>query len=201
MDPARPIRSDDPPLALHDRAADDLRFIRRTMERSSAFTAVSGSAGIAMGALALVAAWLTRGTPPERWVALWMGAAALGFVIAFTAMAYKARRTGEPILRGAGRKFLLGTLPALMVGGLLTLPLLNAGAAHLLPGAWLLLYGTAVLGGGAFSVRIVPLMGATFLGLGAVVLALPVLGNLLMALGFGVFHIGFGAVIAVRHGG
>jgi hypothetical protein len=121
--------------------------------------------------------------------------------VAFTATVRKARRTGEPILRGAGRKFLLGTLPALLVGGLLTLPLLDAGAAHLLPGAWLLLYGTAVLGGGAFSVRIVPLMGATFLGLGALALALPVLGQLLMALGFGLLHIGFGVVIARRHGG
>lgn len=198
---ARAATARQQPLALHDRAVEDLRFIRRTMERSGAFTAVSGWAGLGMGMLALAAAWLARGTQPERWVSTWLIAAGLAFVLALTAMVYKARRLEEPILRGPGRKFLLGTLPALLAGGLLTLPLLRAGAVDLLPGTWLLLYGIAVLGGGAFSVRVIPLMGAAFLVLGAVVLVQPAWGGEAMAFGFGGLHIVFGGVIAWRHGG
>jgi hypothetical protein len=200
---ARRVRTPNvqPPLALHERAVDDLRFIRRTMERSGAFTAVSGWAGMGMGLVALVAAWLARGAPAERWVTTWMIAAALAFVLALTAMVQKARRLEEPLLRGPGRKFLLGTLPALLAGGLLTLPLLRAGAVDLLPGTWLLLYGIAVLGGGAFSVRVIHLMGAAFLVLGAAVLVQPAWGGEGMAIGFGGLHLVFGAVIARRYGG
>ncbi len=56
--------------------------------------------------------------------------------------------------------------------------------------------------GGAFSVRIVPLMGLCFMTLGVLsFLAPPALGNLFLTSGFGLIHIAFGIVIARRHGG
>jgi hypothetical protein len=64
------------------------------------------------------------------------------------------------------------------------------------------LYGTAVVTAGAFSVRLVPIMGACFMVLGAVAFAVPAgYGDWLMALGFGGLQIGFGIVIARRYGG
>jgi hypothetical protein len=72
----------------------------------------------------------------------------------------------------------------------------------ILPGVWLLLYGTAVVAGGAFSVRIVPVMGVCIMLVGVVALfADPSLGNLFMGVGFGGAHLIFGALIAWRHGG
>ena len=80
--------------------------------------------------------------------------------------------------------------------------LLISGALAVLPGLWLLLYGTGVVTGGAFSVRTVPVMGLAFMGMGAVALiAPPSWGDALLAAGFGGLHLIFGAFIAWRHGG
>lgn len=191
------------PVALHDRAMDNLRFIRETMERSSSFTAVSGRGGVVMGLVALTAALLARDDAATvTWVATWMAAAVVSLSLALILMAQKARDAGETLLSGPGRKFAWNVTPPLAVGGLLTLGLLRAGLTELLPATWLLLYGAGVVTGGAFSVRIVPLMGLAFMALGTGALfAPPALGNLIMALGFGGLHIVFGVIIWRKHGG
>jgi hypothetical protein len=90
----------------------------------------------------------------------------------------------------------------MVVGGLLTYALYAAGAYNLIAGSWLLLYGTAVVTGGAFSVRVVPVMGLGFLIVGAVALFSPPSWNDgCLAAGFGALHIAFGTVIARNHGG
>jgi len=114
----------------------------------------------------------------------------------------KARRAETPLLTGPGRKFALSYSPPILVGVLLTVVLYRAGMTDALPGTWLLLYGTGVVTGGAFSVKAVPVMGLCFMLLGAVALfASASLGTYLMAAGFGGLHIIFGIIIARRHGG
>ena len=197
--PPRP--TDDP--ALHDRAMDNLRFIRQTMERATAFTAVPGWGGVGMGVLALIAAAVaeSRLTRAE-WLGTWLGTAVLGLTLGGWAMSVKARRAGTPVFSYSGRRFVLSYLPPMIVGALLTGVLVRAGLYEALPGTWLVLYGTGVVTGGAFSVRVVPLMGLCFMGLGALALfAPPAWGNALMAAGFGLLHIVFGVIIARRYGG
>jgi hypothetical protein len=201
-----PLRSDEPESpspALHARAMDNLIFIRRTMERATPFTAVPGWGGVAMGCVALVASTLAATQPNVRgWIAVWVGTAALGLMIGGITMSAKARRRGTSVLSYSGRRFVLSYIPPFLVGVLLTVVLVRAGLIAALPGTWLLLYGTGVVTGGAYSVRVVPLMGLCFMGLGALALFAPaVWGNALMALGFGGFHIAFGLVIARRYGG
>jgi len=191
------------PRPLHDRALDNLRYIRQTMERAGSFTAVPGWGQVGVGVTALVAALLAARQPtPELWLATWLGEAVVALGIGGSTMVRKAFAVNDPLLSGPGRRAGLSFLPPMVVGGLLTVALFRAGLWHALPGTWLLLYGTGFVTGGAFSVRIVPVMGVCFMTVGAVALLGPATwGNWLMAAGFGGLHIVFGTIIARRHGG
>jgi len=158
---------------------------------------------VAVGVTALAAAFLAaRQRTPELWLATWLGEAIGALAIGGSAMVRKAYAVNDPILSGPGRRFGLSFLPPMVVGGLLTVALYRAGLWHALPGTWLLLYGTGFVTGGAFSVRIVPVMGICFMLVGAVALFGPAAwGNWVMAAGFGGLHIGFGMIIARRYGG
>ena len=173
------------------------------MEQAAAFTAVPGWGQVGIGVTALIAVWIgQQQTTPERWLAVWLTEAAVALTIGATALVGKARAANAPLLRGAGRRFILALLTPFGVGALLTLALYIANMERLLPGTWLLLYGTGIATGGAYSVRIVPVMGLAFLALGATALfAPPAYGAWCLAAGFGGLHIAVGAIIAWRYGG
>lgn len=198
----RPDR-DDPSLELHARAMDNLRFIRETMERAGSFTAVSGWGAVVVGMTAVGAAWVaSRQHTPEAWLAVWWAEALFSLGIGGWTTARKARAAKMPLLSGPGRKFALSLAPPLVAGALLSAFLFDVGLVAALPGVWLLLFGTGVVTAGAFSVRIVPVMGMCFMALGTAALFTPAAwGNAVMALGFGGLHIVFGAIIAWRYGG
>lgn len=196
----RPAR---PPVALHDRAMDNLRYIRETMERSASFTHVSGLGGVLMGVIALGAgAAAAVVTGPTAWLAVWLGAAGLSFAVAAWAMARKSRAEGVSLLSGPGRRFAWNMIPPLLAGGILTFGLVRAGLFDLLPPTWLLLYGAGIVTGGSYSVRPIPLMGIGFMLAGVLALVSPpTWGDAYMAGAFGGLHIVFGAVIWRKHGG
>jgi hypothetical protein len=198
-----PIHPPRPPIPIDARAADHLRYIRETMESAAEFTAVPGWGGVAMGVTALAAAALAaRQTTSRAWLAIWLAEVFVAVAIAASAAATKARRANSSLFSGPGRKFVLSFAPPIFVGGLLTFALFQLGAAATLPGVWLLLYGTAIVTGGAFSVRAVPIMGLCLMALGTGALFAPAQwGNLFMAAGFGVVQMGFGLWIALRYGG
>jgi hypothetical protein len=190
-----------PPVALSDRALDNLAYIRETMESSRSFTSVPGWGGVAMGLSAIVAAVLVHNAP-EHWLRIWVVDAVVAAAIGGWSLRRKAAARGEKIASGVGRRFLLNLSPALLAAAVMTLALLFADRAELVPGSWLLLYGVAVVSGGAFSVRPVPVMGVGFIVLGTVALmAPPAWANYLLAAGFGGLHVVFGWIIARRYGG
>jgi len=190
--------------SIHDRAADNLRYIRDAMERASAFTAVPGWGGVVMGVTAIVAASLAHGRRSSGgdWLSVWLVEAVIGLAIGVAATIRKASRSGVPLVSGSGRRFVLSFAPPLVVGGLLTIALMREGGRDLLPATWLLTYGAAVVTGGAFSVPVVPILGLCFLGLGGLAVVAPASwGDILMGAGFGGLEIVFGLWIARRHGG
>jgi hypothetical protein len=190
------------PRELHAHAMENLRYIRETIERAGSFTAVPGLGGVLMGSTALVAAWVAGpAAGGRRLVAVWMAEAIVAAAIGVAGAAWKSHRARQPLLTGPGRKFAAAFSPAMAAGALLTAVLFQHGMIALLPGLWLLLYGTAIVSGGSTSVRVVPLMGLCFMAAGAAALIEPAAGCVLLAAGFGGLHILFGTIIAVKYGG
>jgi hypothetical protein len=191
------------PVPLHAHAIDNLRYIRETMERAGSFTAVPGWGGVAMGATALAAAGLASHAGSTRaWLLCWLLEGAVAVAIGVLAMERKARSAGVPIWSAPARKFVFSFVPPLIAAAALTVVLWHAVLVSVIPGLWLMLYGTGVIAGGAFSVRVVPVMGVCFLAAGALALfSPPSLSDLWLGLGFGGLHIVFGAMIARKYGG
>ncbi|MDM7923200.1 MAG: hypothetical protein QUS14_12945 [Pyrinomonadaceae bacterium] len=205
MTPLRKHESDeaDRPVSIGDRAIDNLQFIREAMERSTSFTAVPGYGGILMGVTAIVAAYIANNQIYLRdWLIVWVTEAVLAFAIGMVTMWQKSKLAKTSLLSTPARKFAMSFAPPLVVGIALTFGLWRFEHYGVMAATWMLCYGAAVIGGGAYSVRAVPVMGWCFIALGAVTLALPKgSGDEMMALSFGLLHVVFGAVIAKKYGG
>lgn len=182
---------------------EDLRFIRDTMERSAAFTAVSGWGTALLGATAVGAAWFAaQQASGFAWLQVWLAEGVLAVAIGLLSCTWKANRRGLPLFSGPARKVALGLAPPLVAGAFLTFLLFRAGLQPALPATWLLLYGAGIMTGGSFSVPIVPVMGVCFMLLGGLAALGPAAwGNWFLGAGFGGLHIVFGFFIARRHGG
>lgn len=190
--------------ALHEHAAESLRFIRDTMERAGSFTSIPGWGGFAIGLTAVAAAVIAHRfvDAPRTWLAVWLGDAALAAVVGAVTIAIKGRRAGTSFTSPVAKRFFVSYLAPILAAALLTLALYRAGAFAAMPAAWLLLYGTAFVSSGAFSIRVIPLMGVCFMLLGVAAAVVPfTAANALLGCGFGGLHVVFGFLIARRYGG
>ncbi len=188
--------------ALHEHAAANLRYIRETIDSARQFTSVPGKGLMAMGAVGILGSYLaSRQATADAWLTVWLLAAIVAGAIGVVSMVTKARGRDEPLSDGVGRRFVSSLLPAGFAACVLTFALGSTDPA-ILAGLWLLLYGAAIMAGGAFSVASVQVLGGAFLGCGALALALPPsFADPLLGFGFGGLHLGFGAYIARQHGG
>ncbi len=196
-------------LSPQSDALESLHVIRQTMEKSAQFTALPGRGIMLVGATALITSAIAARYSHwmSRWILIWVLEAPIAASIAVVAGYRKSSRLGLPLWSGPGRRMLVALAPPLFAGAVLTLALFMNNyqfrLASVIPGMWLLLYGAALMAAGAHSVPPIPVMGAAFLVLGAVVLIAnaPFLMNTAMAIGFGGLHVGFGWHIARKHGG
>jgi hypothetical protein len=197
------VPQNDEPPALHERAMDNLKYIRDTMERASAFTGISGWGQVAIGITAFASSFISAQQKTfKAWLAVWVAEAVIALLITGWSMDRKARAARMPLLSGPGRKVAFSLSPPIFAGAIVTVVLYRSGLTNAIPGLWLLLYGTGVVTGGMFSVSAVPIMGLCFMALGAAALFSPLeFANWFMAAGFGGLHIVFGVLIARRYGG
>ncbi len=196
-------QQDEEPQALHEHAIDNLRFIREAMERAGTFTAVPGYALILTGLSALLATAAAAAQPtPARWILVWILEAGIAVLIGGAGIILKARRLDFALRSAVARRFALALVPPILAGILLTWVFYRAGLAAEIPALWLVSYGTAVITGGALSVRIVPVMGLCYAVLGSAAFFFPSGWNdVLMATSFGGLQILFGVLIARNYGG
>ena len=188
--------------SLDQQAAESIAFIRHTMARSASFTAVPGWGGVVMGVIGAGAAAVATRADAMTWLAIWLAAAAIAVPIGFVAMIVKAHRHAVPLWSPAGRRFAQGFLPSILVAAILTVLLVREQRFDLLPPTWLLLYGAGVMAGGSASVATLAWTGATFMACGLAAGVTPASwGDLWLGVGFGAAHIGFGYIIARKHGG
>lgn len=207
MGNTRPLRKgrpeQDEPVNIGDRAIDNVKFIREMMERSASFTAVPGYGGILMGVTAVAAAYIANTQVYLRDSLLtWLIEAFLAFAIGFLAMWQKSKIAGQSLFSTPARKFAYGFIPPLVVGVVIVLGLWRYEYYYVMAPVCMLCYGAAVACGGAFSARVVPVMGWCFIALGTVAFILPSsYAQIMMGASFGLLHIIFGAIIARKYGG
>ena len=191
------------PEPMSGRAADNLRFIRQAMERTTTFTSIPGKGGVGMGMVALAASVIAARQPSaDQWLAVWLVAAGAAAVIGLIAMAHKARVSGATLTGATARRFAMGMAAPFVAGAAITYALWAARNFAVMAPSWLLLYGAGVLTGGIFSVPAVRAIGVCFMALGiAAIVAPPEWGNVWLGIGFGGLHVAFGIYIARNHGG
>ena len=184
--------------ALDRHARDDLKYIRETMARAGSFSAVPGWGTALVGATALLAAALAPRSH-SGWLLAWGVELLVALAIALVALRVKA---GDELSSGPARRFFTSFALPLATAAVLTFALVRADAWSVIPGAWLALYGCALIAGwGALTREVVPVMGASFCALGALALLFPGWNDAWLALGFGGLHVLFGIHIARRYGG
>jgi hypothetical protein len=190
MQPAKTVNLDTHAMAT-------LRYIRHSMDAAGS-VAVPGSAGIAMGIVGLAATALSL-IPDlaSYWFAVWLVAAPIAALAGALLMTRRAPVVSLIGIGTPGRKLLLGLLPGLFSGVVMTAVLWKADYIDAVPGTWLLLYGCALIPASLFTKTIVTWMGGCFVALGVLALVTPAASQIpLLGFGFGGLHIIFGILIA-----
>jgi len=198
---------------------DTLQDIKRMMERSSRFISLSGLSGIAAGICALTGAWFANSVIADHpgrlsnddstfqdgitlrefmGESLFMIAAltfACAFVLAFLFTWLRTRKNGIPIWGITSRRLLVSVAVPMIAGGIFLFKLIQSGAYGLIAPGCLIFYGLALVNGSKFTVGEVRWLGDGQIILG--IINLWWLGNGLYfwALGFGVLHIVYGALM------
>jgi hypothetical protein len=187
-------------IAIDSHALGTLNYIRASIDAAGAF-AVPGAAGIAMGAVGLAAAGVASiPALSGYWLIIWLAAATVAAGLGVILVARHRSGVGLPLYRGPARRFVLCLCPALLAGGVLTAVLWQAGDARLLPGVWLLLYGSAVLSATLMTapamMRLIGTMGGFFVVFGALAFEIPPRWhNVVLGAGFGLLHLIVGFLI------
>jgi hypothetical protein len=181
---------------LDSHAASTLRYIRESMEGAVSL-AVPGSAGIALGVIALITAAISS-VPGlgEYWLAIWLSASLVGAAVGGTLVVRESSLRSLRLIGTPLRKFVLSLTPSLFAAVVMTAVHWVSGNLHAIPGTWLLLYGCALIAASAATTRTIGVLGGCFALLGIAALLLPQrLQISLLAAGFGGLHIVFGFVI------
>lgn len=197
-----------------------LQDIKKMMERSSRFISLSGWSGVAAGSCALAGAWLAynkiqAAMPQVNRTAdgklyfpeaarqsltnsLMIIAAAVflaALLLAFLFTYLRSKKDGVAIWGSSAQRLLWNTILPMVAGGFVILRLLQGSYFGLIAPVCLIFYGLALINGSKYTVGEIKLLGYAQVILGVISLWMPGAGLIFWAIGFGVLHILYGAMM------
>lgn len=202
------------PALTQDVAFEHLRVIRTLMERASIYRAVSATAALCGGVLALgVSAWGLMQPPSyQAFLAAWLGVLCVSGSANLFLLMRESRDKGQPMVTDGLRMALRAVVPALLTGGVLGVSLIwFRQQMELAALVWMLCYGLALQGTVSFAPRSIIHLARAFLVSGQTLTILwlwkgwpagispPVaVASAYMGLTFGLYHIIYGVAVYLR---
>jgi len=191
----------------------EIKEIRKMMEESSRFLSLSGLSGVLVGIYALLGAFLANSLIYANKIFgkllggnilfdLIIIAAIILSLSLLTVLLLTYRRTkksGKKFWNAGSRLMLLHLAIPLITGGILILIFIFRGIYEIVAPGCLIFYGMALINAAKFTRQEIFYMGIIQVSLGILAALLPSLGLLFWALGFGVIHIIYGAVMYNRY--
>ncbi len=199
---------------------DDIKDIRRIMERSSRFISLSGLSGISAGVCALIGACLGykeldsyyggynsqgffSGDDFSHLKIKMTGLGAGTFIVAFISSFYltwrKAKKQGLPVWDHTSKRLAWNMLVPLGAGGAFILGMLRYDAWIFVAPACLLFYGLALVNASKYTLTDIRYLGYCEIILGLTNMLYPGYGLWFWAVGFGVLHIIYGVIMWVKY--
>lgn len=192
----------------------DIASIRQLMERSVKFLSLSGLSGVLAGCYALAGAAVayflvqyprslfsmrTESLQQEGVMSLLMLVAlvvlAASLITGYVLARKKAKKNGTEVWNSTSKRLIVNLAIPLVSGGIFILILLQYGHYGIAAPASLLFYGLALMNASQLLFDEVRYLGYSEIILGLVALWFQGYGLLFWALGFGVLHIIYGAVM------
>ena len=192
---------------------DALRDIKKIMERSSRFISLSGLSGIIVGICAIIGAivanlritnyylneYLSGSACPSCLKRELIIIAAIVLVVAFVTATlftfFKSKKQGVPIWGTAAKRLLWNTIVPMIAGAFMLWRMMELGQYELIASGSLIFYGLALVNGSKYTMGEVKLLGYAEILLGIINLWLVRKGLVMWAVGFGAFHIIYGAAM------
>lgn len=196
---------------------ETLQDIRDIMDRSARFVSLSGMSGIWAGSVALAGAYAahvllqqpgyqyigrgTEGTPENfdrftvNMIMLGIAVFALALAGAFYFTWRKARRNNQSLWSNASRQMLVQGFFPMLAGGVFSVTFIYHGCGIFVAPACLVFYGLALISGGRHTLSDIRYLGMLDVALGCCSLFFPGFGLIFWAIGFGVLHILYGAIM------
>lgn len=199
-----------------------IQDIKKMMERSSRFISLSGWSGITAGLCALVGAWLAdrkihgyigsgdletqfyreRSSSSLSYekieielLGIAVGVFAAAIILAFLFTYWHSKKKGIAIWGNSARRLTYNTLLPMVAGGFIILRLLQVGAYGFIAPTCLIVYGLGLVNGSKYTLGEVRYLGYCQIVLGIINLWMMGNGLYFWALGFGILHIIYGAVM------
>ncbi|OSZ80819.1 hypothetical protein CAP36_06140 [Chitinophagaceae bacterium IBVUCB2] len=194
----------------------DIKDIRRIMERSSRFISLSGLSGVAAGICALIGVFIADNMLDNyfgsynsrgffsgddfsklkiRFALLAVVVFGVAFISSFYLTWRKAKKQGLPIWDHTTKRLAWNMLVPLIAGAIFIMGMLRYDVWLFVAPACLIFYGLALVNASKYTLADIRYLGYCEIVLGLISMFLPGYGLWIWAIGFGLLHIIYGIVM------